>query len=45
MNKEQVKHIKKFENIIHGIDLVFFLSVYGIVCISLWIHRGTQHTT
>jgi ABC-type glycerol-3-phosphate transport system permease component len=25
MNKEQVKQIKKFENIIHGIDLVFFL--------------------
>jgi len=30
MNKEQVKHIKKFENIIHGIDLVFFLAYVGL---------------
>lgn len=30
MNKEQVKHIKQFENIIHGIDLVFFLIYVGL---------------
>lgn len=26
MNKEQVKQIKKFENVIHGIDLAFFVA-------------------
>jgi hypothetical protein len=30
MNKEQVKQVKKFENIIHGIDLVFFLMYVGL---------------
>jgi ABC-type glycerol-3-phosphate transport system permease component len=35
MNKERVKQVKKFENIIHSIDLVFFL-IYLILFLYLF---------